>query len=100
MKSLLHAVSAAIVSLAAFATPAWAAEQTVTLSVPTMNCPVCPITVKNALTKVDGVTNTEVSFEKREATVTFDDTRTNVQALTEATKNAGYPSTPAKSAAQ
>lgn len=100
MKTLLHAISAAVVSLAVFATPAWAAEQTVTLSVPTMDCPVCPITVKKALTKVDGVTKTEVSFEKREAIVTFDDAKTSVQALTEATKNAGYPSTPIKRAAQ
>jgi mercuric ion binding protein len=100
MKSLLHAISAAVVSLAVFATPAWAAEQTVTLSVPTMDCPVCPITVKKALTKVEGVTRTEVSFEKREAIVTFDDAKTNVQALTEATKNAGYPSTPVRGAAR
>jgi mercuric ion binding protein len=98
MKSLLHAISVAVVSLAVFATPAWAAEQTVTLSVPTMDCPVCPITVKKALTKVEGVTRTEVSFEKREALVTFDDAKTSVQALTEATKNAGYPSTPVKGA--
>jgi len=57
-----------------------------------MDCPVCPITVKQALTKVPGVTWAEVSFEKRQATVTFDDAKTNVEALTHATKNAGYPS--------
>jgi len=74
------------------AAPAWAGTQTVTLSVPGMTCAACPITVKRALTKVDGVTKTEVSFEKREAVVTFDDTKTNVQTLTEATKNAGYAS--------
>jgi len=33
-----------------------------------------------------------VSFDKREAVVTFDDAKTTVQKLTEATTNAGYPS--------
>jgi len=72
--------------------PAWAATKTVTLSVPGMTCAACPITVKKALTKVEGVTRAKVSFEKREAIVTFDDTKANVQTLTRATQNAGYPS--------
>jgi mercuric ion binding protein len=83
----------AILALAALlTTPAWASTQTVTLSVPGMTCAACPITVKKALTKVEGVSEVDVTFEKLEAVVTFDDTRTNVQALTEATTNAGYPS--------
>ncbi|EMJ4931705.1 mercury resistance system periplasmic binding protein MerP [Pseudomonas aeruginosa] len=84
---------AALVALAAtLATPAWAAVQTVTLSVPGMTCAACPITVKKALTKVEGVSQVDVSFDKREAVVTFDDAKTTVQKLTEATTNAGYPS--------
>ena len=73
-------------------TPAWAAPQTVTLSVPDMTCAACPITVKKALSRVEGVNEVDVSFEKLEATVTFDDARATVQALTQATANAGYPS--------
>ena len=76
-----------------FAAPAWAATKTVTLSVPGMTCVTCPITVKTALTQVTGVQQADVTFEKREAVVTFDDARTTVTTLTEATKNAGYPST-------
>lgn len=72
---------------------AWAASQTVTLSVPTMSCALCPITVKKALTQVPGVRQAEVNFDKRLATVTFDDSRTSVDALTQATEDAGYPST-------
>ncbi len=34
---------------------AWAKPQTITLDLPTMNCAMCPITVKKALTKVQGV---------------------------------------------
>lgn len=79
--------------LAVLTTLVWAAPRTVTLSVPTMDCPVCPITVKKALTTVPGVTQAGVNFDKRVAIVTFDDARTNVDALTQATRNAGYPST-------
>ena len=83
----------ALGALIAVASPVWAATQSVTLSVPSMNCAACPITVKKALTKVPGVSKTEVSLEKREAKVSFDDAKTNVEALTRATKDAGYPST-------
>lgn len=84
----------ALLALAfALVTPAWAATQTVTLSVPGMTCAACPITVKKALIKVEGVSQVDVTFEKREAVVTFDDAKTNVEALTRATTNAGYPST-------
>ncbi|MBH1829235.1 mercury resistance system periplasmic binding protein MerP [Stenotrophomonas maltophilia] len=77
----------------ALTAPAWAATRTITLSVPGMTCVTCPITVKKALTQVAGVQQAQVSFEKREAVVTFDDAKTTAAALTEATKNAGYPST-------
>ena len=81
-----------ILALAAISTPIWAATQTVTLSVPSMTCAACPITVKQALSKVEGVSKTNVTFEKREAVVTFDDGKTSVQKLTQATENAGHPS--------
>jgi len=72
--------------------PVMAADQIVTLSVPGMNCAACPITVKKALSKVPGVSKIEISLDKREATVTFDDARTSIDALTHATGEAGYPS--------
>ncbi|NMM19804.1 MAG: mercury resistance system periplasmic binding protein MerP [Rhodoferax sp.] len=70
-----------------------AAPKTVILAIPSMDCPVCPITVKKALSQVPGVSQTDVNFGKRQAVVTFDDAKINVGALTESTKNAGYPST-------
>lgn len=82
---------ASLVLVSLFSAPAWAASQTVTLSVPGMTCAACPLTVKKALTRVEGVTKVEVSFENREVLVTFDDSKTNVQALSEASENAGYP---------
>jgi mercuric ion binding protein len=83
---------AAALSLLAAPSPASAAPRTVTLSVPGMNCAACPITIKKALMKVAGVQKVEVSYEKLEAIVTYDDAKTNVVALTNATKRAGYPS--------
>lgn len=81
----------AIASLA-IAAPVWAAFKTVTLAVPGMTCAACPITVKHAIAKVNGVNKVDVNFDKREAVVTFDDTTASVQKLTQATENAGYPS--------
>ena len=82
-----------IVLSAVLNAPALAASKTVTLSVTGMTCAACPITIKKALNKVEGVENIEVNLEKKEAMVTFDDAKTMVEALLEATKNAGYPST-------
>lgn len=84
--------------LIAFATaatsmPAAAAETTVVLSMPAMNCAACPITVRKALQKVTGVTAVKATLQPPQATVTFDDARTTVDALTRATANAGYPAT-------
>lgn len=73
--------------------PVLAADQTVTLSVPGMNCAACPITVKKALSRIPGVSTIEISLDTREVSVTFDDARTSVDALTHATGEAGYPST-------
>jgi len=84
---------ALVLPIALLSTPTWAAPRTVKLAVPGMTCATCPITVKKALQKVDGVIDAKVTWEPREATVTCDDAKTNVRALTEATKNAGYPST-------
>jgi len=72
-------------------TLALATPRTVTLSIPSMNCATCPITVKKALSRVPGVTRIEVSLDKREAIVTFEDNRVSVDGLTRATANAGYP---------
>jgi mercuric ion binding protein len=93
LKTLLAAVIGALVWLA----PAWASPQTVTLNVSGMTCPACPITVKKALEKVPGVSKVDVRFEKKQVLVSFDDAKTDTNALVKATTNAGYPSQPDKS---
>jgi len=88
MKKLLASFALA----ALVTTPVWAATKTVTLSVSGMTCAACPITVKKGLSKVDGVSKIDINYDKREAVVTFDDAKTNVQMLTKATEDVGYPS--------
>lgn len=81
------------IALLLAALPATAGEKTVVLSVPGMNCAACPITVRKALQKVPGVLAAKATLEPPEATVRFDDAATSIDKLTEATRNAGYPST-------
>lgn len=90
MKKIVTVVLAT--SLIAFTGVTAAAPQNVTLAVQHMTCPVCPITVKKALNAVDGVSKTEVNYERKEAVIHFDDAKTNVEALIKATTEAGYPS--------
>lgn len=73
---------------------AFAAEKTVTLAVQNMYCADCPFIVKKSLEGVPGVAKVAVSFKDKTATVTYDDARTDVKALSAATTNAGYPSAP------
>ncbi len=97
MKNTKTLLAGAIVAFL-LALPAWASPKTVTLNVSGMTCAACPITVKKALEKVGGVSKVEVRFEKKQVLVTFDDAKTNTDALVKATTDAGYPSQPEKAA--
>ena len=95
MKNLRTTV-VAVVAVLILAAAAWASPKTVTLNVSGMTCEACPITVKKALQKVPGVSKIDVLYEKKQVVVTFDDSKTNTDALVKATTNAGYPSQPEK----
>ena len=71
-----------------------AAEKTVILAVKNMYCAACPHTVKASLDAVPGVVRTVVSYKDKTAVVTYDDAKVDLNSLTTATTNAGYPSTP------
>jgi mercuric ion binding protein len=89
-----NSLAAALLLTLVLSMPAWAATKTLTLNVPGMTCPTCPITVKKALNKVQGVSKVDVNYEKKQAIVTFDDAKTDIKALVKATTDAGYPSQP------
>jgi mercuric ion binding protein len=86
-------------TLALSTTVAVAAEQaqtrTVILNVENMTCNMCPITVRKALEKVPGVVKAEAKYEGNGvgwAKVTFDPAKTDIDTLTNATFESGYPS--------
>lgn len=89
-----------LIANAAFATvvaalpAAMAADRTITLSVQNMDCAACPSIVKASLQAVPGVAKVAVSYKEKTATITYDDAKADVNQLTSATTQAGYPSTP------
>lgn len=89
MRNLLAAALAMLLPLAALA----ATPQTAVLDVQNMTCGLCPVTVKKSLEKVAGVSQAQIDFAKKTATVSFDADKTNASALIKATTHAGFPST-------
>lgn len=86
----------AVVFAAGMSTASFAAVRTVTLSVPGMTCPTCPITIRTALDRVHGVKNVKSNVANRTVTISYEDDQTTPSALMKATANAGYPSTIAR----
>ncbi len=76
--------------LIALATPAFAGEQTVDLSVPGMFCASCPYVVEAAIGGVDGVRSVSADADARTAQVVYDDAVTAIDDILAATENAGY----------
>lgn len=73
-----------------------AANRSVLLEIQNMTCLVCPLTIKKALSKVNGVQRIEIDYEAKTATVQFDDAMTTTDKLIAAITDAGFPSTIAK----
>jgi mercuric ion binding protein len=65
--------------------------RTATFAVENMTCALCPVTVKAAMARVEGVLLVEIDFGARTATVVFDPSVTSVKAIAAASTNAGYP---------
>ena len=70
-----------------------AAEKTITLSVPDMNCPSCPYMVEQSVNVVDGVQSAEAELKTRTLTVVYDDAIASVEDILGATADIGYKST-------
>jgi mercuric ion binding protein len=86
-------ITAAFFASSVLLSPAlMAAEKTIKLSVPGMTCASCPYIVKGSIDALDGIKSVEAVMEDRSATVTYDDTITNLEMITQATANVGYPS--------
>ncbi len=94
-------VAAAPATAAAQSFPALTAdaaeEKTVRLAVEGMTCGGCTLGTKKVLTRLTGVTKAEVSYEKKEAIVTYDPAKVTVEQMIAAIKTLGYTATVAKS---
>lgn len=88
MRKSLVGLVLAIAALGSLAAP----PQTAVLDVQNMSCGLCPVTVKKALEKVPGVSQAQIDFQKKMATVTFDADKAMAAELVKATTEAGFPS--------
>ena len=66
-------------------------DQTATFDVEKMTCATCPIAVRKAMQRVDGVKDVSVDFEGKTATVTFDGTATTSAEIGTASTDVGFP---------
>ena len=81
----------ALVAFLSFGVALAAAPETVVLDAENMTCPACGITIRKALEKVPGVTDTKVDTRAETVTVTFDPSRTDTSAIARAVTEAGFP---------
>ena len=68
-------------------------ERTVAFEVEKMTCATCPITVRAAMQRVDGVKTVKVDLATNTATVTYDANVTNASDIAGASTNVGFPAT-------
>ena len=73
---------------------AQAMEQTQSFTVEKMTCAMCPITVRKAMERVDGVHSVTVDYDIKTAVAVFDPAQTSAKAIADASTDVGYPATP------
>ena len=64
--------------------------QNVTLKIDGMTCGGCVKSVTRVLSQLDGVAQADVSLEKAQAIVNFDENKVQLAALVEAVEDAGF----------
>ncbi len=70
-----------------------AAERTILLSVPGMDCPSCPYMVERSVRLVDGVHSANAELKTRTCSVVYDDAIASIEDILGATADIGYQST-------
>jgi len=87
----------ALIALVGFATGTLATEpnneKTVEFTVEKMTCATCPISVRKAMERVDGVKKVEVDYESKTAVVTFDANIATAADIGNASTDVGFPAT-------
>lgn len=96
-KSLLVLMNILLIGLASvlLSTSAIASDKeghvSTTFTVENMDCAACPITVKKAISRVEGVQSVQVDFAAKTATVDYDPEVADVKAIEQASSAVGFP---------
>ena len=80
------------IALTYFNTPALGegtSTQEVTLKVDGMTCKMCPLNIKTALNRLDGVIDADASYERKYAKVQYEAGKVTVDEIIKAIENAG-----------
>ncbi|RXJ84858.1 heavy-metal-associated domain-containing protein [Arcobacter sp. CECT 8985] len=62
----------------------------VVIEISQMHCPLCTTMVKQAIKKVDGVNKVKVKLNTKNATVDFNEDKTDIQSILKAIKTTSY----------
>ncbi len=81
-------------SQAAWADTEQVTEDTQSFAIEKMTCAMCPITVRKAMERVDGVQSVTVDYDTKTAIAVFDPAKTSAKAIADASTDVGYPATP------
>jgi mercuric ion binding protein len=71
-----------------------------TFNVDKMTCATCPITVRKAMQRVDGVKEVTVDLDSKTATVIYDSSLTDTKQIAASSSNVGFPATLIEETAQ
>ena len=66
-------------------------DSTVMFDVAKMTCATCPIAVRKAMERVDGVKDVKISYDDKTASVRFDPTVTTATDIGQASTDVGFP---------
>ena len=86
-------LSAIAVLAAGGLSAATSGEETVSFNVEKMTCATCPIAVRKAMERVDGVKDVKVDLDSKIAVVTFNASMTDATEIGAASTNDGFPAT-------
>ena len=92
MTKFKFVVASACATLLSFAATAGDLQST-TLDIQGMTCASCPLTVKQVLKKVPGVSDISVDYKTHSAQIKFDPDKTGPGQLAKAVTDIGYPTT-------
>lgn len=98
---ILALVTLTLLALPFFALHVFAAEKKseikeVVLIVSKMTCEACPVTVKKAIMRLDGIKEVAVTLKPPEAHVKYDSSKLSPKDIIKATTDVGYPSSEKK----